>query len=112
MPSAIYGKRLSLDPGRLEVVEERLELLARLKRKYGGSIEAVLKRQAEAEEELGRIASVDGEMEKLSEAIALERECLEKIGADLSARAACRGPGPQKRGRGGDPDPQDGKRQL
>ena len=81
-----YGKRLSFEPGRLEVVEERLELLGRLKRKYGGSLAAVLQRQTEVDEELGRIASLDGELEKLSEAIEVERAGLRTAAEDLSRR--------------------------
>jgi len=37
-----YAKRLSFDPARLEAVEERLELLGRLKRKYGGTLNVIL----------------------------------------------------------------------
>ena len=37
-----YGERLESEPGRLEVVEERLGAIARLERKHGGSVAAVL----------------------------------------------------------------------
>jgi DNA repair protein RecN (Recombination protein N) len=37
-----YREQIEYDPRRLEEIEERLEVLTRLKRKYGGSIEAVL----------------------------------------------------------------------
>lgn len=37
-----YLNGLQIDPRRLEAVEERLDLLAKLKRKYGGSLDAVL----------------------------------------------------------------------
>ncbi len=57
-----YAKRLSFDPARMEAIEERLELLGRLKRKYGGTLDAVLAKQAEAEEELRNIASVEEEI--------------------------------------------------
>ena len=81
-----YAKRLSFDPARMEALEERLELLGRLKRKYGGSLDAVLKKQAEAEEELRNIASVEEEIGKLSTDIAAERERLIEAGEILSAR--------------------------
>ena len=42
-----YGESIEGEPGRLEVVEERLALLDRLKRKHGGTIEAVLEHAAE-----------------------------------------------------------------
>ena len=80
-----YAKRLSLDPGRLEAVEERLERIGRLKRKYGGTVEAILARQTEAEEELAQISSLEEEMGALAKAIADERERLEKEALRLSA---------------------------
>jgi len=68
-----YGSRLSVDPARMEALEERLELLGRLKRKYGGSLDAVMAKQADAETELGNIASVEAEIEQLVATIADEK---------------------------------------
>jgi DNA repair protein RecN (Recombination protein N) len=81
-----YGQRLCFDPARLEAIDERLELLGRLKRKYGGSLEAVLGRQADGERELGRIASLEGEAARLAEAIAAERGQLAAAADALSRR--------------------------
>ena len=75
-----YAKRLSFDPARMEALEERLELLGRLKRKYGGTLDAVLAKQAEAEEELRNIASVEEEIEKLLTAIADEKATDDRSG--------------------------------
>ena len=83
-----YAKRLSFDPARMEALEERLELLGRLKRKYGGTLDAVLRKQAEAEEELRNIASVEEEIGKLLTAIAAERGRLTEAGEVLSAKAS------------------------
>ena len=47
-----YEKKLFFDPQRLNVIEERLETLARLKRKHGGSLESVLAKKQEMEEDL------------------------------------------------------------
>jgi DNA repair protein RecN (Recombination protein N) len=80
-----YAKRLSFDPARLEAIEERLELLGRLKRKYGGTLDAVLRKQAEAEEELANISSLEEEMESLAKTIAQEKERVAKAAGDLSA---------------------------
>ena len=48
-----YGKNLSFDPSRLDAIEERLEFLSLLKRKYGGTLAAVLKVRADLEKSLG-----------------------------------------------------------
>ena len=81
-----YAKHLSFDPARMEALEERLELLGRLKRKYGGTLDVVLRKQAEAEEELRNITSVEEEIGKLSTAIATERGNLTETGELLSRR--------------------------
>ena len=51
-----YLKSLDLDAGRLEAVEERLDLLNRLKRKYGGSLPAV---QAKLDQSTADLASIE-----------------------------------------------------
>ncbi len=81
-----YAKRLSCDPGRMEILEERLELLGRLKRKYGGTLDAVLAKKAEADEELRNIASVEEESERIAKAVAVEREGLREAARVLSER--------------------------
>ncbi len=50
-----YREHLSPHPERLEDLDTRLGLISRLKKKYGGSIEAVLARYAELEQELEHI---------------------------------------------------------
>ncbi len=47
-----YSKNLFFDSERLAAIDERLELLNRLKRKYGGSLEGVLRRKQEIAEDL------------------------------------------------------------
>jgi DNA repair protein RecN (Recombination protein N) len=47
-----YAQRLEADPDRQTVVEDRLDLIQRLKKKYGGSIEAVMATGRRAQEEL------------------------------------------------------------
>jgi DNA repair protein RecN (Recombination protein N) len=61
-----YGKNLFFDSERLAFINERLELLSRLKRKHGGSLETVLRRKQEIEEDLNKVSSVEEELEKLS----------------------------------------------
>jgi DNA repair protein RecN (Recombination protein N) len=52
-----YLGSLEADPGRLAAVEERLEQLARLKRKHGGTIESVLEHAQRCRAERDRLAN-------------------------------------------------------
>ncbi|MBE0559188.1 MAG: DNA repair protein RecN [Proteobacteria bacterium] len=81
-----YGSRLTFDPARMEALEERLERLGRLKRKYGGTLDAVIAKQAEAEAELRNIASVEAEIEQLAAAIADEKARMIDAARLLSGR--------------------------
>ncbi len=65
-----YGERLSPNPERLEEIDVRLGLLSRLKKKYGGSIEAILARQAALEQELERIESDEEAISALQQEVA------------------------------------------
>jgi DNA repair protein RecN (Recombination protein N) len=47
-----YAQRLEADPARQAVVEDRLDLIQRLKKKYGGSVEAVIATSTRVREEL------------------------------------------------------------
>jgi len=47
-----YAEQLEADPDRLAVVEDRLDLIQQLKKKYGGSVEAVLAMGRRVQEEL------------------------------------------------------------
>ncbi len=71
-----YKHHLSYDPARLEAIDDRLELIGRLKRKYGRTLEDVLKKKLEITEELNTIAYVDDEIEQLSAAIEAQRSKL------------------------------------
>lgn len=57
---------LAYDENRLNEIEERLDLIHQLKRKYGASIEDILKFQSQASEELERIQDREGQINKLS----------------------------------------------
>ena len=56
----------AFDPNRAEAVESRLELIARLERRYGADIPAVLAEQQRMEEELDRLTSMDSELASLA----------------------------------------------
>ena len=72
-----YAEQIEYDPARLEEVIARLELIKRLKRKYGDTIEAVLQYAEEAESNLH---ALETQTER--------REALEAQVAELQSRAA------------------------
>jgi DNA repair protein RecN (Recombination protein N) len=58
-----YLKSVEINEGRLETVEARLDQLNRLKRKYGGSLEAVLEKHAQSAAELAAIENIGADIE-------------------------------------------------
>ncbi|HET58467.1 MAG TPA: DNA repair protein RecN, partial [Deltaproteobacteria bacterium] len=74
------------DPARLEEIDNRLEFLGMLKRKYGGSLKAVLERQETASRELEELEHVEENLEGMEHAVEEKKNELEKLAADLSAR--------------------------
>ncbi len=60
--------RIGYDPKRLDEIEDRLELINRIQRKYGGSYVAVQATLEQAKAELGAIASADERIAELAEA--------------------------------------------
>ena len=53
-----YLNLIQIDDQRLEAVEERLDTLKKLKRKYGGSIDTVLSQLSDIDQELSRIENI------------------------------------------------------
>ena len=74
-----YLDTIEYNPRRLEQVEERLELIHQLKRKYGGSIESALQFGLDARRQLETIATANDRIEKLTvQETALQSEAVEK----------------------------------
>ncbi len=79
-----YADRLELNPERLAQLEERLNLIQSLKRKYGGTIDDVIAFGDEAQSKLQSLEQRDAELQRLnSELTKLETE-LQKTGKELS----------------------------
>jgi DNA repair protein RecN (Recombination protein N) len=72
-----YQDQLEFNPDRLNYLEERLELINRLKRKYGEDIPAVLARRDEAMAELDKISHSEERIEELE---AKSEKLLRQIG--------------------------------
>ncbi len=62
-----YLNLIEMDDQRLEVVEERLDTLNKLKRKYGGSIEAVFSRLEAIEQELSEVENISEQIEEVED---------------------------------------------
>jgi DNA repair protein RecN (Recombination protein N) len=79
-----YAERMHFDPDALEQLEDRLAELQRLKRKYNGRIEDVLRRQQEAEAELQAIDRGESELPELERAFEAARESAWRAAGTLS----------------------------
>jgi len=79
-----YLGRLEADPERLDAVEERLALLDRLKRKYGGTTNEILAFAARAREDLARLEHSDERREEVGRQLASASEAYLKVAAALS----------------------------
>lgn len=75
-----YREGLDISPKRLDEVEERLELLGRLKRKYGDTVKAILERAEHARRELQDIEMGEERLEELAK----EEESLLRSIGDLA----------------------------
>ncbi len=78
-----FRNRLEFSPERLEEIESRLAEIARLKRKYGGTIDSVLEHFAESEERLKNIETAELREKELSKKLAKTREDYLKIAREL-----------------------------
>ena len=64
-----YHSAIALNENRLEQVRQRLVSLQKLKRKYGGSIEEVLKRWEQLENTLAQFENFESNLEELKQAL-------------------------------------------
>ncbi len=74
---------LELDENRLEEVNQRLELIRQLKRKYGESIEAILNYYDDITQELASSDFSEGQLEKMKSELAEKEEKLQKQAVEL-----------------------------
>ncbi|MDX2500955.1 MAG: DNA repair protein RecN [Deltaproteobacteria bacterium] len=77
-----------IDDQRLEAVEERLDTINKLKRKYGGSLEAVFSRLETIEEELSQVESIDTQIHEIEEKLGKLSETLTRRSLELSKKRA------------------------
>lgn len=72
------------DPGELERLDERLDLLYRLKKKYGGTIDGVLQFNQQARSQLEQLADGEALFEKLQKQKSVIRQRLMTHGSKLT----------------------------
>jgi len=82
-----FRDRIEHDPARLEDIEERLELIRNLKRKYGANIAEILTYYKNAADELNKI---EHSGERLAELQTQETKLLQKIGTLASEISVAR----------------------
>jgi DNA repair protein RecN (Recombination protein N) len=79
-----YSDTIDLDPGSLEQVEDRLDLIARLKRKYGGSLSTLFEQYQTMTRDLAQQQGLGKEICRLEDELAkLETSIVQKA-CDLS----------------------------
>ena len=79
-----YLRTVQMNPERLEQVEERLDQINRLKRKYGGSIRAVTSEYEAICKRLSTVENIDAEIAEIQAAIADKRKGLFGLAMRLS----------------------------
>ncbi len=81
-----YESDIEDNPRRLADIEERLDLIAKLKRKYGATVEEILKRAAEDQAELDTIVNRDEIIARLQQQDGQLRREIGAIAEQLSAK--------------------------
>ena len=81
-----YAEKVDVDPARLEQLEERLDLIHGLKRKYGASIADILAFGTKAQTQLAQLEQREGEIARIDAQMKKVKKQLEDQGAELSAR--------------------------
>jgi len=81
------GADIEMDPGRQQIVRERLDLLFNLMQKHGvNDVDGLIRLQAELYARIQDIASYDEQIVKLEKELTEKRDQLEKQAAELTAR--------------------------
>jgi DNA repair protein RecN (Recombination protein N) len=81
-----FERTLEADPERLSLVEERLDLISRLKKKYGETVQQVLSYRDGLEEELKKLAGAEDDLDGLKAKISEAEASLLSFGRELSER--------------------------
>lgn len=83
-----YLGNLTLDADQLDSVEERLDLINKLKRKYGGSLDAIAAHLEKVEKALDRVTHIADEIDRVEQKLAQESETFQALCQTLSQKRA------------------------
>ncbi|MBI3399213.1 MAG: DNA repair protein RecN [Deltaproteobacteria bacterium] len=81
-----YSQDISFEPRRLEEVDNRLDTINKLKKKYGQTIDAILQKKEEVDRELDNIIHHDEKITELQEKLESAKENLIKLSKRLSEK--------------------------
>jgi DNA repair protein RecN (Recombination protein N) len=81
-----YKDRYDFEPGRLEEIDDRIELVRKLEKKYGDGIESIIRYGNEAEKELKELERVDEKRESLGTELRRKEEMLHDSALSLSGK--------------------------
>ncbi len=81
-----YADRIEADPARLEQIDDRLQELQRLKRKYGGSIEAAIDILSRSRTEIAELEGMEESRAEAEAEMARVLDDLWRLARDLSTR--------------------------
>ena len=79
-----YREEIQVAPGKLDAIETRLALLDRLKKKHGGTLDAVLERQERGREELLQLSRSSDKLNELREQLDAARGKYRALAVELS----------------------------
>jgi DNA repair protein RecN (Recombination protein N) len=79
-----YGERIEADPERIAELTDRLDLLEKLKRKYGGTLREVIAKRDELAQELDSLEAGEQNLEALEAAMAEREQVLAQLSQELS----------------------------
>lgn len=81
-----YGKGLEADPETLNALEERLSSLRKLQKKFGASVEGILRAQSEMVSEIETLEKSDENLRGLNDDLARVKRSLVKLAKELHER--------------------------
>jgi len=81
-----YKSKINFDSDRLEEIRQRIALLTGLKKKYGGTIEAILQQKQQFQKELLLIENLDDEIASIKQKMETQLEIIKTNSIELSEK--------------------------